>query len=770
MPGLGLGLESKKPATTATVASDPESQTLRLQKRATSLAAEIAQLEAPGGLGVGAPPGISEAQLTERLSVVQFTANAVNQNLEILRRIDSLSQARDEMQARIESWGGLEEKPPYSIQFVDGLRAEQLGAAKRVLALEKQRKTAQDIGDRTLDQLKTAEVALRQAQERLEQGESGPAATVLAWQRQLAQLRARAARASAARTDAEIKLIELNVDEAKLEAELASRRFETTAGAVRFDEAELARIRGQLDERGVAIEREEKRLLASAAGKGRALEKARAELERARATTVTGETAMAAAARVRAAERQVDLLRTAVNTAGQRVDLVSQERDLLQLSRTIWDTRYSLAHDRSAAALLKARSQLKQILSGIGVAREYYAQQREEVKRRLDDVDQRLKSVDLSADDQAYLQSLRGAYTDLLDDLDRSAATVEAAAALNARYAEEIESARPTISVVDRVKDFGAWTRSATRSFFNAELLAIDDTIEVDGQKISGTRSVTVGKVLSAIVILVLGYYLVKVALALATRVAVLRFKADPNYAKLFSRWMLSLSIVVLVVIALVVVKIPLTVFAFLGGAIAIGFGFGTQNLIKNLISGLMVLGERPFRLGDYIIVGDKAGTVTSIDLRSTTIIDVDGIETLIPNSTFIEQNVTNWTYTSKQVRYSIKIGVAYGSPVRQVMDLLQQAAERHGHVLKAPAPEVLFVNFGADSLDFALHYWLDLGASTGRVVASDLRAMIATSFTAAGIEIPFAQRDVHLDASAPIPVQVVSGGSHAAPTRAAPA
>lgn len=756
IPGLpGIFNSSDKAAPQPAASKETPEQ--RLRARAAQVASEIAQLEAPGGLSLGAPPGTTEAQLAERLSTLQFTANAINQNLEFLRRIETLAAARSELQDRLNNWRGLDEKAPYSIQFIDNLRSEQLSADKRVTALEQQRRTTQELAARSVENLKAAEVALRQAQEKLERVGSGSSAAQLVWERQRQQLRVRAAQAVAGRVDTEEKLIDLNLEEAKLEAELASRRFEAATGAIKFDESDIRRIRSQLDDQGLVIDRDEKRLVALAAEKARALDKARKALEAVRNSPLKGESAEAAAARIKTAERQLDLARTEVNTAGQRVDLGSQERDLLQLRRSIWEARYALYQDRSADSLRQARERYKKFSNGIAVGREYYAQQRDEIRRRLDEVDQRLKSADLPAEDRSYLETLRSAYVALLDELDRSSAGVEAAAALNQRFADDVEGARPTITVSDRAADAWAWIKAAAAGAMSAELLAIEDTIEVDGQKISGTRSITVGKVLAALIILVLGYYLVKIGLALGTRVAVSRLNADANYAKLFARWMRWLALVFLVVIALVVVKIPLTVFAFLGGAVAIGFGFGTQNLIKNLISGLMVLGERPFRLGDYIIVGDKAGTVTSIDLRSTTIIDIDGIETLIPNSTFIEQNVTNWTYSNKQVRYAIKIGVAYGSPVRQVMDLLREVAERHGHVLKDPAPEVLFVDFGADSLDFTLYYWLDLGRSTGRIVASDLRAMIDSAFNSAGIVIAFPQRDVHLDATQPIPVRVVA-------------
>jgi small-conductance mechanosensitive channel len=181
--------------------------------------------------------------------------------------------------------------------------------------------------------------------------------------------------------------------------------------------------------------------------------------------------------------------------------------------------------------------------------------------------------------------------------------------------------------------------------------------------------------------------------------------------------------------------------------------------LLKNLISGVMVITERPFRLGDTVEVGGIRGEVTDVNLRACTIRDINGIETLVPNSTLIEQNVTNWTYTSRKVRFTVRVGVAYGSPVREVAELLKGVAERHGLVLKAPPPEVLFEDFGADSLTFALNYWLEISPGiVSRVVASDLRFMIEKAFAEHGISIAFPQRDVHLDSARPLQVQVVAG------------
>jgi small-conductance mechanosensitive channel len=756
LPGFTKA-ESPKAAPAEAPAATPAEQLARLQERLAKAQLEITQLEAPGGLAQGAPPGTPETELLRRVSVLQFTANAYNQSIELLRRTDGLTQAKAEVQVRLDAWRGLEQKPPYSVVFVDGLRAEQIGAERRRDALEAQRRAALDRATEAVEATRKYEIDVRQLQEKLERAGDGPDAATLNWQRQLAQLRLRAAQATSTRMDVAVKELDARLAVAGLESELASRRFEAAEGEVRFDEPELKSVRARLDEEDAAIEAASKKALAQSTERDRQLAKLTAALDVQRATMPKSDKdAEDAAAKLRALEGQLDLARAAASTASQQVDLLAQERDLLQLRRVIWESRFKLAADRSSESIVGARALAKRYAEHVKRARDYYRQQQEELRRRIDQLEQRIELAQGSKDEAAVkaLQAEAEAQSKLVE---HGAATVEAVASLADRFNEDIEGARPTITLTDRLSDGAVLAADAFKRVLSTELLAVEDSIEVDGRKIVGSRSITVGKVGAAILILVLGYLAVKLALVLAVRIATRRRKVDPKYAKLVSRWILWFALAVLVVIALATVKIPLTVFAFLGGAVAIGFGFGMQNLIKNLISGLMILGERPFKLGDWVIVSGASGTVTSIDLRSTTIVDLNGIETLIPNSTFIEQNVTNWTYSNNQVRYAIKLGVAYGSPVRRVMELLREVAERHGHVLKEPAPEVLFEDFGADALQFGLYYWLDTSRSTGRLVASDLRSMIDASFTEHGVVIAFPQRDVHLDAAAPIPVRVVN-------------
>jgi small-conductance mechanosensitive channel len=170
-----------------------------------------------------------------------------------------------------------------------------------------------------------------------------------------------------------------------------------------------------------------------------------------------------------------------------------------------------------------------------------------------------------------------------------------------------------------------------------------------------------------------------------------------------------------------------------------------------------MLLFERPMRLDDLVEVDGIRGRVTAVGIRASTIISGDGIETMIPNSAFIENKLTNWTYSSPKTRQTIRVGVAYGTPLRKAADALQNVAVRHGLVLKDPAPAVYLDDYTESSIAFALTYWVEMTPDNDtRRIRSDLLHMIDTAFAESGFRMPFPQRDIHLDGSAPLKVEVV--------------
>ena len=178
--------------------------------------------------------------------------------------------------------------------------------------------------------------------------------------------------------------------------------------------------------------------------------------------------------------------------------------------------------------------------------------------------------------------------------------------------------------------------------------------------------------------------------------------------------------------------------------AMTVGLGFGLQEIFANFVSGLILLFERPMRVGDMVTVGDVTGTVTKIRIRATTIMDFDRKELVVPNKEFITGKVMNWTLSDTMLRAVVPVGVNYDADARQVLDLLVKTAREHPDVLKNPPPECEFVNFGDSSLNFELRAFVK-DWPTCKKVKNELQIAILHAFRQAGISIPFPQREIHV-------------------------
>ncbi|MEM6707753.1 MAG: mechanosensitive ion channel domain-containing protein [Pseudomonadota bacterium] len=190
----------------------------------------------------------------------------------------------------------------------------------------------------------------------------------------------------------------------------------------------------------------------------------------------------------------------------------------------------------------------------------------------------------------------------------------------------------------------------------------------------------------------------------------------------------------------------------WLVAALSVGLGFGLQEIVANFISGLLILFERPVRLGDVVTIGDQTGVVSRIRIRATTITDWDRREILIPNKAFITERLTNWTLTDPITRAIVYVGVAYGSNVELAEQTLREIAIEHPKVLDDPTPSVLFLSFGDNSLGFELRVFV-AGLGDSVAVRHDLHKAIDARFRELGIEISFPQRDIHFD---PKPLEIV--------------
>jgi len=189
---------------------------------------------------------------------------------------------------------------------------------------------------------------------------------------------------------------------------------------------------------------------------------------------------------------------------------------------------------------------------------------------------------------------------------------------------------------------------------------------------------------------------------------------------------------------------IELKNFAVLAGAFGIGIGFGLQDIVNNFLSGLILLFERPVKVGDGVLIDGEYGVVIKIGMRSTVVETLDQAELIVPNSQMISQKVTNWTLSTRRVRLVIPVGVAYGSDVPLVMQILMQVGAGHEDVLQEPPPSPIFTEFGDSSLNFELRVWI-ANVDLRPRVKSELLQAIDRQFREHRVEIPFPQRDLHL-------------------------
>ena len=209
--------------------------------------------------------------------------------------------------------------------------------------------------------------------------------------------------------------------------------------------------------------------------------------------------------------------------------------------------------------------------------------------------------------------------------------------------------------------------------------------------------------------------------------------------------------------VAFQLVGVDLSSLAIIAASLGVGVGFGLQNIINNFVSGIIILAERPISIGDRIEVAGVAGRVTKMQLRSTTVVTNDNITMIVPNADFISNTVTNWSHGDPKVRIRVPVGVAYGSDLKLLQQLLLEAAGEHPKALRDPSPVVLFTEFGDSSLNFELGVWTQEMTATPVHFTSEMNFIIEQKLRENDIEIPFPQRDLHVRSGLPAAAEASS-------------
>ena len=269
----------------------------------------------------------------------------------------------------------------------------------------------------------------------------------------------------------------------------------------------------------------------------------------------------------------------------------------------------------------------------------------------------------------------------------------------------------------------------------------------------TGVESVSVAALLLALAILLLTFVAVRNVRGL-TEIMVRPFISFDQGARVAITAIIRYILVVLGLVGVsAALEISWSSVQWMLAAVSVGLGFGLQEVFANFVSGLILLFERPIRVGDIITVAETTGTVTEMKLRATTITDRDRRLLIVPNRAFITGNLVNWTLKDPTIRIRIPVGLAYGSDTSLAHKLLLEVAERDPHVLPSPPPKARFCSFGDDALEFILFVYIP-HRDRYRAALHSLHSAIDRAFRENGLEIAFPQRDIHLDSNG-LPMQV---------------
>ena len=269
-------------------------------------------------------------------------------------------------------------------------------------------------------------------------------------------------------------------------------------------------------------------------------------------------------------------------------------------------------------------------------------------------------------------------------------------------------------------------------------------------------RYTTPLKIIFALIVLFVSFFIARYIKTLLDEKVFYKLRLERGLKQTLSTLTRYIIIGIAALIGLNLAGIPLRSLAIFAGAFGIGIGFGMQNIIGNFISGIILLFERPMRVGDVITLEDGTlGTIEKISARSTTIQTPDAITITVPNSKFIESRITNWTHPNKQMRGFVRVGVAYGSDTNLVKKCLLEIVKQNPNIKTSPEPFVRFAEFGDSALVFELYFWAD---DPGKrwFTQSELNFAIDDVFRKNKIEIAFPQQDIHIRSIAPFPDQII--------------
>jgi small-conductance mechanosensitive channel len=272
-----------------------------------------------------------------------------------------------------------------------------------------------------------------------------------------------------------------------------------------------------------------------------------------------------------------------------------------------------------------------------------------------------------------------------------------------------------------------------------------------------GTTEITLSAIFMFLFILLVVVILSRLFARKFLERILIRLQIEEGTRYTFRRIIELTLILIGAIIAFQSIGINLSGLAVIFGLLSVGIGFGLQNITSNFVAGLILLFERPIKVGDRVTVGGVEGDVMDINIRSTTVRSLNNIAIIVPNSEFVSSQVVNWSHGDRKIRLDIEVGVSYQSDLDTVLRSLKEVALENPEILRDPEPDVHLREFGDSSWNMKLRIWID-NPKRHPVVRSEINCAIVRKFRENGVEIPFPQRDFHLRSPLPTPLLVTQG------------
>ncbi len=727
--GAGLPLES--PSATAQETVPPKEPTPKLlQQQRETVTAHRKQVKSL--LDQAATRQLSATQrerMRKELDRLTYLELVLMQHREELLQTAQLQTALRESESRLHQVqiAGPDKPPPYSILVQDDIQDELASAETRSRTLQLELTAARDLQQSVIKMLAEAEKARRKIKEQIEVGRYKDKSSDLAEQLEAAKLRSRLLTEVIKFRRAEIKNKTLRHETSKVQVAISKETLKWISRKVVFTPQHLQEVFSELNN----VEKELQTRLQDLQVRLQEVEQRRCDAE----------------SKTEKKEPNVDKemqegWRVAKLACQKEINMIQLRLRELVLARSAWNMRYKIFnHEASADETLSWQEDANTYYEKVKVSRQLLENHAKDLMARLGTLEKQLRLIRRDSPEAAkWIEFQIASWHQLSDayamNIVRVEITERMLAKLNARLTTDT-----------RPNTLHAWLGSANRSVeaaWNYEITSLDD------------HPITVRKVVTGILLMLFGLWLSRFLSRIVGRRMLPRIGMNQGAATAVQSIVFYLLLTVFAFFSLELIHVPLTIFTFFGGAVAIGVGFGSQNILNNFISGLILLAEQPIRVGDLVDMEGVCGTVEKIGARSTRVKTNRNVEMIVPNSKFLEDNVTNWTLSDTRIRTSVSVGVAYGSPTQEVSDLLRQAVLESPNTEDSPAPIVLFKDFGDNSLAFEVHFWIYMRTlMQSQQIESEVRHRIDHLLEQAGITIAFPQRDVHIDSLTPIEVNV---------------